>query len=99
MINNSNANISSPNRHNNNTKFSSLPNNTRKNQNSIAITHWNCNSIGNKLEILKYYIIENQPDIISLNETKVNDQLANYFFSQLLHLLYIKIDKTDKVVV
>ena len=37
------------------------------------IIHWNCNSLRNKIEDLKEYILINKPNIVCINETKCND--------------------------
>ena len=52
--------------------------------NSITILHWNCFSLSESRFIeLSLFISDlkedgNQPDIISLNETKINNELANH---------------------
>ena len=43
----------------------------------IKIIHWNCNSINNKIEEFKDFIIKFNPEIVLLNETKINDLMAN----------------------
>jgi exonuclease III len=55
---------------------------TNKTKN-IKIVHWNCNSINNKFEELKIFLYKQNPDIIMLNETKINDFTANNLFNQL----------------
>ena len=59
---------------------------TKKNNNSAKvnknkktkIVHWNCNSVSNKIEEFKMFCEKYKPDIISLNETKITDEKANY---------------------
>jgi exonuclease III len=41
--------------------------------------HWNCNSINNKIDKFKDFCLNNKPHIISLNETKLNEDRASYF--------------------
>ena len=50
---------------------------------SLTITHWNCNSINNKIEEFKIFLLKYKPDIISLNETKVNEINANFLFNNI----------------
>jgi len=52
----------------------------------LKISHWNCNSLNNKLEIFNIFIKTFQPLIVSLNETKMcldsylSTSFSNYFF-------------------
>lgn len=39
-------------------------------------THWNCNSIKNKITFFTHYLNTHNPCIISLNETKLNSETA-----------------------
>ena len=48
-----------------------------KNTNKITIEHLNVNSIRNKIEDLKYLISENI-DILSIEETKLNNTFPNF---------------------
>ncbi|RNA21231.1 RNA-directed DNA polymerase from mobile element jockey-like, partial [Brachionus plicatilis] len=43
----------------------------------LKIVHWNCNSLSNKKELLELLIIKHQPDIVMLNEIKLDKQKAN----------------------
>ena len=44
----------------------------------LKIIHWNANSINNKQEEFKKFIIDDlQPDIVALNETKLSEFRAN----------------------
>jgi exonuclease III len=52
------------------------------NQSKLKIVHWNCNSINNKQEEFKYFIYKHKPDIITLNETKINDFNGNIIFNK-----------------
>ena len=51
------------------------------NKRNLTIVHWNYNSINNKEEKFKYFINNKKPDIILLNETKINDLHANNIFN------------------
>ena len=44
----------------------------------IIIIHWNCNSLNNKIDEFKEFCIRKKPHIISLNETKLSDDRADY---------------------
>lgn len=55
----------------------------------LKIIHWNCNSIVNKLEEFKYFLEKYKPDIITLNETKINDFNANINFIQISEFNFI----------
>jgi hypothetical protein len=48
-----------------------------KNVENLKIVHWNCNSIGNKKELLGEYLHRYKPHIVSLNETKLDVYEAN----------------------
>ena len=48
----------------------------------FTIAHWNANAISNKVYMLKEYIKANDPDAISINETWLDDQHANFTFSE-----------------
>ena len=50
---------------------------------------WNCNSINNKQEEFKTFLNKNKPDIMLLNETKINDFNANVIFNQLNEFNFI----------
>ncbi|RNA18470.1 RNA-directed DNA polymerase from mobile element jockey-like [Brachionus plicatilis] len=43
----------------------------------LKIVHWNCNSLSNKKELLELLINKYQPDIVMLNEIKLDKQKAN----------------------
>ena len=45
---------------------------------NIKITHWNANSIKNKVDLLKHYISHSSPLVLSLNEIKCDRNYANY---------------------
>jgi exonuclease III len=49
---------------------------SNKRTNELKITHWNCNGIRNKATELGYFLKESKPDIVSLNEIKVNNSTA-----------------------
>ena len=52
----------------------------RKNlKTSLKVIHWNCNSLNNKKELLESFLQKHQPDVLLLNETKL-DSLRAYFF-------------------
>jgi exonuclease III len=44
----------------------------------FKILHWNCNSISNKASEFKDFLFREKPSIVSLNETKLDYELANY---------------------
>ena len=46
---------------------------------NLNILHWNCNHVLSKIEILKHYLIHNQPDIVLLNETKLDTCHSNFY--------------------
>ena len=48
---------------------------------NIIVNHWNCNSIKNKELEFKLFLQQNKPDIVSLNEIKCCNNLANYIFN------------------
>ena len=43
---------------------------------SLTIMHLNINSVRNKLDLLNYYINILNPNIILLNETKINSNMG-----------------------
>ena len=47
----------------------------------INMIHWNCNSLNNKIDEIKDFCFNHEPHIISLNETKLNDNRADYVLS------------------
>ena len=71
----------------------SRKNSTRKkkvsiNRNNFEITkglkfiHWNANSLNNKIkEFNKFILQENEPDIVSIDETKLSEFRANMLLS------------------
>jgi exodeoxyribonuclease-3 len=56
---------------------------------NIKIVHWNCNSINNKIEEFKLFLLKYKPDIISLNETKINEITANYLLNSIQNYTFI----------
>ena len=55
-------------------------NNNNKNKDDLfTIYHWNCFAVLNKIESINMFLNEFKPDILSLNEIKLNDQEANYY--------------------
>jgi exonuclease III len=57
--------------------------------NNTIITHWNCNSINNKIEEFKLFLNTNKPDIISLNEIKNIEIKANFLFNKINNYSFI----------
>jgi exonuclease III len=57
--------------------------------NNFKIVHWNCNSINNKQDEFKLFIQKHKPEIILLNETKINDFNANIFFNQIFEYQFL----------
>ena len=55
----------------------------------MKIINSNCNSINNKFEEFKFFLIKHLPDIITLNETKINNFTANNLFNQLNNYNFI----------
>ncbi|RNA20744.1 RNA-directed DNA polymerase from mobile element jockey-like [Brachionus plicatilis] len=49
-----------------------------KNQNNLTILHWNCKHLPSKLIILKQFLSIHKPDIMLLNEIKMDITLCNY---------------------
>ena len=45
--------------------------------NNLSIAHWNCNSIRNKIEIVKHYLNTNPIDVLCINEIKLPTVEAN----------------------
>ena len=46
----------------------------------IKIIHWNCFKLNqNKCKEIEYFLIDNSPDILCLNEVKLDENRANYF--------------------
>ena len=56
---------------------------------NIKIALWNCNSINNKIEEFKLFLLKYKPDIISLNETKINEINANHLFNNIQNYTFI----------
>ena len=55
-------------------------NKTNKNSNKISklkVIHWNSNSIKDKIELLSDFLKVEKPDIMSINEIKCTESLAN----------------------
>jgi exonuclease III len=63
---------------------------------NIKIIHWNCNSINNKIEEFKDFIIKFNPEIVLLNETKINDFMANVIFSDFVEYDYLHKQRSSK---
>ena len=66
------------------------------NMKNFKIIHWNCNSINNKFEEFKIFLNKHNPDIIMLNETKINDFTANNLFSQLINYKFLHKQRSEK---
>lgn len=66
-----------------------VKNSSTPNINSLKIVHWNCNSIVNKIHDLKIYISLHEPDIISLNELKINEIKANLLFNDIVNYNFV----------
>ena len=49
----------------------------------FSIVHWNCNSIKNKIELLKFFLSNNKPDVVFLNEIKCNKVTCNLLFNEI----------------
>jgi exonuclease III len=45
---------------------------------NINLIHWNCNSLNNKIEEFKSFCLKFNPQLISLNETKMSAFNAKY---------------------
>ena len=61
----------------------SLNNNIHLRNHELVIVHWNCNGLSGKIEELKLFLKLESPGIISLNEIKCNQALANLNFNAL----------------
>jgi exonuclease III len=48
------------------------------NRNNLRLVHWNCNSLNNKIDEFKDFCFTNKPHVISLNETKLSEDRADY---------------------
>jgi exonuclease III len=66
------------------------------NMSKLKIIHWNCNSINNKFEEFKYFLTKHSPDIMTLNETKINNFKANNLFNQLNNYKFIHRQRNEK---
>ena len=62
----------------------------------MKIIHWNCNSINNKFEEFKFFLTKHSPDVITLNETKINNFTANNLFNQLNNYNFIHRQRNEK---
>jgi hypothetical protein len=62
-----------------------MTNNRKKNDKivnkSFNLIHWNCNSLNNKIEEFKSFCFKFNPEIISLNETKMSEFNAKYILN------------------
>ena len=67
-----------------------------RNKRNLIIIHWNCNSVYNKFEEFKIFLIKYNPDIVMLNETKINDFTANNLFNQLHNYKYLHKQRHEK---
>ena len=58
--------------------------NIKTQKNNFSISHWNCCSINNKMELLAKFLRDNNFDVFSLNETKLKEgkslEFQNYNF-------------------
>ena len=61
--------------------YSDRKNNTFIVKNSFDLIHWNCNSLKIKIEEFKWFCLKFNPQIISLNETKMSEFNANYILN------------------
>jgi hypothetical protein len=48
---------------------------------NINLIHWNCNSLNNKIEEFKSFCLKFNPQLISLNETKMSEFNAKYILA------------------
>jgi exonuclease III len=64
--------------------------NKNKLKEDLILTHWNCNSINNKIEEFKVFLLKYIPDILSLNETKVNEVNANFLFNDIVGYNFVQ---------
>jgi hypothetical protein len=46
---------------------------------SLTLMHWNSNSLRNKIDEFTFFVNKFKPDIISINETKCNDEAAKNY--------------------
>ena len=67
-----------------------------RNKRNLIIIHWNCNSVYNKFEEFKIFLIKYNPDIVMLNETKINDFTANNLFNQLSNYKFLHKQRSEK---
>lgn len=44
----------------------------------IVLVHWNCFHIANRIELLKKYMGTKKPDLVMLNEIKLDQQMSNF---------------------
>ena len=56
---------------------------------NLKIIHWNCFSFKNKKLEFQKFLIDEQPDIVCLNEIKMNIQNSNHFFGDLEGYLFL----------
>ena len=57
--------------------------------NNFKIVYWYCNSINNNQDEFKLFIKKHKPEIILLNETKINDFNANIIFNQIFEYQFL----------
>jgi exonuclease III len=55
--------------------------NTNIEKENLKLIHWNCNSLNNKIEEFKSFCITFNPQVISLNETKMSEFKAKYILN------------------
>ena len=67
----------------NNSKFMSKNNEKPHNNtnNKFNLINWNANSLNNKIDEFKLFCIKLNPQIISINETKMNEFMTNYILN------------------
>ena len=68
-----------------------------KKEKAIKVLHWNSNSITGKFQKIENLIREENPDVISLNETRTNTTTESYVF-ELSRLGYFPIIRSRKVI-
>jgi hypothetical protein len=65
-------------------------------KNSFDLIHWNCNSLKNKIEEFKLFCLKFNPQIISLNETKMSEFNASYILNIDNYITIHKARSNDK---
>jgi hypothetical protein len=52
----------------------------KKNEKTLKLLHWNPNSVVGKINNILSYVLEEEPGIISINETRTNSTIEAYLY-------------------